>query len=959
MTLPAGAFLHFAHAFGFQVPDCDGGVVEYSADGGATWLDAGPLIDANGYRGAINAGFSNPLAGRAAFIGTSHGYISTRLNLASLAGQNVRFRWRLGVDTSGFDLGWLVDDVRIYQCTGASIVSLVPNAVPQGRLNVNVAVTGQETHFAQGSTTGNFGPGITINSITVTDATHATANITIASNAALGARDVSLTTGGELAVGLNLLTVTPGPQLTLINPNRGQPGQTNLSVGLTGLLTTFVQGQTTANFGAGITTISTTVTDATHASALITIAGGAALGARDVTVTTGGEVVTAPGGFLVRALPTDTQVYAYVVGRRLSPSQGGATGIQTVNVINTSTNAIVATIAVGRGCHCVGPDGIAVHPDGTRVYVTNEMDNTMTVIDGLTNAVIGTVPVGNAPSAVTVSPDGRRVYVVNGTSQTSVSVLDAITNAVLATIPLGVVQARGITISPDGTRVYVTTYGTGSVKVINTASNTVVATISTGNIGLGLDTTPNGARLYVATFPFNNSGNPPWVSVIDTATNALLGNITVAPPFPSDVGITPDGGRAYVIASNGTPVINLATHGIIGTIPPPSSGSGVDFTPDGARAYVATYGSVGVVNAQTNTLIGTVFFSEPVNGGSGSVAMSPGPLRTLSLSGNLAFGARWVGAPSFGSFVISNAGNAPLTVNGITYPPGFSGDWSGGTIAPRGSQTVGVSFTPTSAGAHGGLVTILSNQNGGPSSIPISGTGVVIPRAAVDFDGDDRADIGIYRHSNGLWAIIPSSGGSTVVGWGHPPSLDTPVAADYDGDGKADIAVYRRTTGQWFMIRSATGTPFSVPWGSPASGDVPVPADYDGDGKADIAVYRRTTGQWFIIRSSNSTLLQPAWGAPELGDVPVPADYDGDGKADIAVHRLTTGEWFIIRSTNRYSAPRRVGGANSRGHPGRRRLRRRRQSRRCGVSTEYGRMVCHPFIEQHASGSRLGRASPR
>ena len=116
VLVPSNAFLHFAHAYGFEGPDYDGGVVEYSINGGSTWSDAGSLFEANGYDGAINTGFSNPLAGRQAFIDDSHGYISSRLNLSSLAGRNIRFRWRMALDEIVYDEGWFLDDVRIYTC---------------------------------------------------------------------------------------------------------------------------------------------------------------------------------------------------------------------------------------------------------------------------------------------------------------------------------------------------------------------------------------------------------------------------------------------------------------------------------------------------------------------------------------------------------------------------------------------------------------------------------------------------------------------------------------------------------------------------------------------------------------------------------------------------------------------------------------------------------------------------
>ncbi|BAJ64823.1 M4 family metallopeptidase [Anaerolinea thermophila] len=121
VALPAGStpYLHFKHAYGFDddaYSAYDGGVVEYSTNNGATWTDAAALFTHNGYNGTIYTGYGNPLAGRQAFVRESNGYISSRLNLSSLAGQSVRFRFRIGTDNSVDDYGWFIDDVRIYTC---------------------------------------------------------------------------------------------------------------------------------------------------------------------------------------------------------------------------------------------------------------------------------------------------------------------------------------------------------------------------------------------------------------------------------------------------------------------------------------------------------------------------------------------------------------------------------------------------------------------------------------------------------------------------------------------------------------------------------------------------------------------------------------------------------------------------------------------------------------------------
>ncbi len=81
-------------------------------------MDAGPLIDGGqAYNGTLATG--NPIGTRAGFVRSSFGYTGTRLNLASLAGQAVRFRFRVGTDVSVGSLGWAVDNFRIYTCGSA------------------------------------------------------------------------------------------------------------------------------------------------------------------------------------------------------------------------------------------------------------------------------------------------------------------------------------------------------------------------------------------------------------------------------------------------------------------------------------------------------------------------------------------------------------------------------------------------------------------------------------------------------------------------------------------------------------------------------------------------------------------------------------------------------------------------------------------------------------------------
>lgn len=116
-------YLRFRHSYDFEYDSSgyyDGGVMEYSKNGGA-WTDAGSLFTTNGYDGAITSPFTpyNPLKGRQAFRANSWGYQSSRLDLASFKGGNVRFRFRVGADGDYAGWGWFIDDVRIYTCVTA------------------------------------------------------------------------------------------------------------------------------------------------------------------------------------------------------------------------------------------------------------------------------------------------------------------------------------------------------------------------------------------------------------------------------------------------------------------------------------------------------------------------------------------------------------------------------------------------------------------------------------------------------------------------------------------------------------------------------------------------------------------------------------------------------------------------------------------------------------------------
>jgi hypothetical protein len=111
-TLPADAELKFWHRVNSE-SGFDGGVLEYTTDGGSSWIDAGPLITDNGYNSTISTSYSSPIGGRDAWSGDSGGWVEVTADLSTLAGLDVQLRWRFATDSSVSDEGWYVDDVTI------------------------------------------------------------------------------------------------------------------------------------------------------------------------------------------------------------------------------------------------------------------------------------------------------------------------------------------------------------------------------------------------------------------------------------------------------------------------------------------------------------------------------------------------------------------------------------------------------------------------------------------------------------------------------------------------------------------------------------------------------------------------------------------------------------------------------------------------------------------------------
>ena len=129
------------------------------------------------------------------------------------------------------------------------------------------------------------------------------ASISVSSPTAYAVSITGATTANAAFASSNTaaLTINPAPQILSVAPATGTPGQTE-SVTITAAYTNFVQGSTTANFGAGITVGTIAVSSATTLTAQLTISPTATPGPRDVTVSTGVQTATLAAGFTIASV---------------------------------------------------------------------------------------------------------------------------------------------------------------------------------------------------------------------------------------------------------------------------------------------------------------------------------------------------------------------------------------------------------------------------------------------------------------------------------------------------------------------------------------------------------------------------------------------------------------------------------------------------------------------------------
>jgi YVTN family beta-propeller protein len=278
------------------------------------------------------------------------------------------------------------------------------------------------------------------------------------------------------------------------------------------------------------------------------------------------QLATVPEGGItgheVAASPDGRTAYVPIYGSA-GVGKPGTDGHEMV-VIDIPSRTVTGHVDFGHGVrpHCPVYD--RVH---NLLYVTTELDQSVSIIDPKTLTVVGAIPTGQKEShMLVISRDGKLGYTAN-VGPGTVSVLDMTGHKTIAVIPISATTQR-IAISNDDRMVFTSDQTKPQLAVIDTATNKLKTWVPLPAVGYGTSPTPDG-RFLLVVLPSANQ-----MVAVDLASLTVVHTVDL-PNDPVKVLASPDGKVAYVSCSRAhqVAVVDLSEWKVQSLI---AAGAGVD-----------------------------------------------------------------------------------------------------------------------------------------------------------------------------------------------------------------------------------------------------------------------------------------------------------------------------------------------------------------------------------------------
>ena len=237
-----------------------------------------------------------------------------------------------------------------------------------------------------------------------------------------------------------------------------------------------------------------------------------------------------------------------------------------------------------------------------QIYVTNEKDDTISIIDVKSLEVVKTINVGERPRGITISKDKKHIFICASDSDT-VQVMDIATGKILHELPSGL-DPEQFALHPNNKLLFIANEDDAITTVVDTEKRTVVAQIDVGIEPEGMAVSPDG-KWAITTSETTNFVH--WINV----SSLVLEHNSLVEQRPRHAEFTADGKELWVSAEIGgtVTVFNVADQSEKAKITFEISGMskdriqpvGVRFSKDGTKAFVALGPSNRVAVIDTKT----------------------------------------------------------------------------------------------------------------------------------------------------------------------------------------------------------------------------------------------------------------------------------------------------------------------------------------------------------------------
>jgi YVTN family beta-propeller protein len=260
-----------------------------------------------------------------------------------------------------------------------------------------------------------------------------------------------------------------------------------------------------------------------------------------------------------------------------------------ISIVDLASLKVIGDIKLGDRIH-----GVAVQPDGKRLFVTVESDHTLRIIDTATRQTVGTVKVSGRPNQVAVTPDGKYVAVPIRDGN-AVDIVDVAKQKVVKSLPIK--EPHNALTTGSNRYIFVSSMESHEINIIDLEKMDYSAVIPVGGRPRPYVVSPDGKTMFVAVADLHG------FVIVDIPGKKVLDKVDMPAEHPTPhplqyetadtlthgLALAPDGSELWVssLLDDCVYIYDVKARKIVGKVPTGGGPNWLAFSPDGKYLSVS------------------------------------------------------------------------------------------------------------------------------------------------------------------------------------------------------------------------------------------------------------------------------------------------------------------------------------------------------------------------------------